>query len=1056
MGIKKLLKVAAAPLLALNAPLIKAALKLITPKIPKLQTNAAVEQVNDLRAQNNSARLGEPQTILYGVNDAYFPAMKAQPWIEFENNEPVLHVLMRVSVGICTLAGALRVGKSPITAFPGSRFELLRPGEPMTLFHGNVFTAEQLNGIELVAGIFQTIVYTDTMTFSGNQVRVPNDAASIAARAAAGVNPFRQMTAGLNVVISGSPSNDGTYRVASVDGSGPIEFFTVTTTGGAAVTFTSETALATVSWGNYQQNGVETPAIGGVAVTFDNASSEIRAAALPGNPRPLDIFLPGDIITATTSGAGANRYVPFTVLAITDAGAFVVSPSPASLSGTTDVWLLRRTYGPYPVCGPGDMLDEVAYDLVWPGGIGAKGGSSPITMRFDPQYQVIDDAGTPLGGWISFPTIEVTAASRRPYRRSFRFPVSPPARLQLRLAQLSVDSNSAEIVDSVQWVGARGYVRPRPGEQPEVDADSTCLAVSLRATNAASAGDDLKINGSFQRWLETWSAGSGWGPEVPTRSVVWAALDKLRGRYTARGRQVPDAELDLPAFAALEATLAARGDCFDGQQSVPGNLRENANEILALGRAELVYRWQDSILSVSRDEARTPKQLFVSMNSTLYGYQLRGRTDNDPTGVQVSYTEPAFADEGIVGIGDTDALPLKLDLRNGCRSRQRAWEAGQFAWAVSRYRNQSFQLSAELEPLLLHEGDRVLVQSRPLGWGQAAHVVSASGRNLVVWPPLAWTPGGNRVILRNADGSPGAMIGATRGATDAQLTLAADPDVTFTNDASSEQRTLLAFFNANEQPVTAIVTGISWSAGSGPVQRATMQCTVDDDRVHANPGPAPIDPFAPVINPPALAITGLTATTAGTGAVTVSWTAVPAAILYETEWRYTGALSWTTARRGAGNAAGFTVSMSGVIEIRVRAFSSGAIGDYSQISRTVTISGGGGGPLTVSRSPAYLYGYTTGSLATTDLCSSTAAGGVPPYTYNWELVSSTGGLVLIGSATSSATRFSAPGLSAGERRTAVARQRVTDSIGTVVFSANTDITLEQYSTGGTPGGVPSY
>ena len=1023
-------------LITLATSLAKKGLGLLAPKAPKLITNTENEQVYDLRAQNNASRIGEPQTILYGRNEAYYPALKSQPWSEFVNNEQILHLLMRVTVGMASMS-ALRIGKTPITAFPGTTFELLQPGEPMMLFPANVYTAEQLDGIELQAGIFQTIIYTDTMTFSGNQVRVPNDSASIAARAAAGINPFREMVPGLNVTISGSPSNDGTYRVATVDGSAPIDFFTVTTTGGGAVTFTSETAPATVSWGNFQQNGVETPVIGGVSVTFDNATAEVRAAPLPGNPTPLDIFVPGDIIVATTSGAGANRYVPFTVLALTDAGAFIVNPSPTSLTGTTDIWLLRRTYGPFPVCPPGDTVNKVAFDLLWPNGIGAKGGTEPITMRFDAQYQVIDDAGTPTGGWLSFTTIEVTAASRRPYRRSFEFVIGSPARLQVRLAQSDVDSNNPEILDSVQWVGARGYVVARGGEEPNVDADSTTLAVSLRASNALASGDDQKINGTFQRLLEPIAGGA----ETATSSVVRAALDKLRGRYTAKDRAIPDAELDIAAFTALEAVLASRGDEFNGQISVSGNLRDNVNTILQLGRAELVYRWQDGKLSVYRDEATAPVQLFTDMNSTLSGYALRMRTDNDATGVQVSYTEPAFADEGIVNVGDTDLKPIRLDLRNGCISRQRAWEAANFAWNSERYRNRTFTLEAELEPLSLQPGNRILVQCRERNWGQSAEVVSRSGRNLVVWPPLVWAVSGNTVRLRGPEGQPGGVISATRGATDADVTLGADPDVTITGDGTGEQRTRLAFFNNGEAPRTAIVISIGWAEGSGPAQRSTLQCTVDDDRVHASPGTAPVDPFAPVITPPSLAITGLAATSTS-GAVSVSWTAVAAAILYETEYRYVGALSWITARRGAGNSGAFTLTTSGTIEIRVRAFSSGAIGGYSTTTRTVVVSGGGGGSLTVSRTPSSVAGGTTGPICTTNTCYGTASGGTPPYSYLWQAVSSPGTINIL-TATAASTAFRGTAMTPGEVRTGTFRLRVTDNVGAIAYSSNVSVSLER-------------
>lgn len=1030
-------------LITLATSLAKKGLSLLTPKAPKLNTQGDAEQVVSIAAQNNSAKLNEPKTVLYGRNVNYYPALIQQQWSEFINNTQVLHLRLHVSVGMATME-SLSIGKTPITSFPGTAFELLQPGEPMTLFHPNVYVAEQLNGLELVVGILVTRTYTDTITFSGARLSVPNDAASIAARAAAGVNPFFGAAPGNDLVVSGTALNDGIYRITATDFPPPIDFLDTDTT------FTDETITASISYGSYVENGTQYPSIAGVTVTYDNALSTIRAAPLGGNATPLDIFLPGDVMTTTLNAAGANEYDAFTVLAVDVDGSLIVDPPPTSLGPVVvNAALLRRYFGPFPVCPPGDTVDRIAFDLLWPQGIGSRGGTRDITMRFDAQYQPIDDAGTPTAGWLSFTTIEVTARSRNPYRRSFEFPITA-GRYQVRLAQVSIDSSNAEIIDTVQWVSARGYIVPRNGETPEIDADSTTLAVTLRASNTLASGDDQKINGTFQRWLEP----LGGGAEVPTRSVVLAALDKLRGRYTAAGRQMPDDEIDLDGFAALDATLAARGDEFNGQISVSSNLLDNVNTILQLGRAEAIYRWQDGKIGVYRDEDAAPVQLFTDMNSSVSGYQLQMRTDNDATGVQVSYFEPAFGDEGIIGIGDTDAKPIKLDLRNGCISRQRAWEAANFAWNTERYRNRTFTLDAELEPLSLFKGNRILVQCRERNWGQSAEVVSRSGRNLTVWPPLVWADTGNTVRLRGPDGAPGAVIACTRDGADDRLLLAANPDVDITGDSTDEQRTLLIFTNNGEAPRTAIVDDISWAEGSGPAQRSTIRCVIDDARVHADPGAAPVDPFAPVIALPSLAITGLAATASSAGVVSATWDAVPSATLYELGWRNVGELAWTTARRGAGNSGGFTVPASGMIEVRVRAFGGGLIGAYSSIPLTVVVSSGGGSgaALAVTSMPASLSASTTGTTATTATCSGAASGGTPPYSYAWEVsVIGTGGISAVTPAAINTT-FRATGLSPGQIRTSTFRLRVTDSVSTVAYSGDVDVTIVQYSGGGTPGG----
>lgn len=1020
--------------------------RLVVPKLPKLSTQGDAEQLVSLTAQNNAARIGEPKTVLYGLNTRYYPALIQQPWAEFVNNQQLLHLRMHVSVGICSME-SLQIGATPLTAFPGTEVQLCLPGEPMTLFHPNVYVAEQVNGVELVVGILVTRTYTDTITFSGSRLSVPADSASVAARAAAGVNPFAGAAVGNNLIISGTALNDGAYSITGVDGSDPRDFLDADTT------FDAETVTASISWGSYVESGTQYPAAAGVSISFDAVLSTARAAPQDGNETPLDIFLPGDLMTFTLNAAGANKFVPFRVLAAEVDGSLILDPPPTTLGPVTvNAVLLRRYFGPFPVCPPGDKVDRVAFDLLWPQGLGAKGGTKPITMRFDAQRQAIDDAGTPLGGWVSFSTIEVTAQSRNPYRRSFDFAVAP-ARYQVRLAQVSIDSSDAAIADSVQWVGARGYVVPRAGERPEVDADSTTVAVTLRASNAIASANDQKINGTFRRWLETYAPDTGWSVEVPTASIVWAALDKMRGRYTAAGRQVPMNEIDIDAWLALQATLAARGDEFNGQISVGGNLFDNVNTILQLGRAQIIDDWQHRRISVYRDAPTAPVMLFTDGSAEVTGYAVRGRTDNDATGLQVSYIEPAFGDEGIIGIGDTDAKPLKIDLRNGCNSRQRAWEAANYAWRIERYRNRTFSMRAELEPLSLHLGDRVLVQSTKRDWGQFAEIASRVGRLLTVHPPLRWDGAGHVVRLRAPDGSPGAAISCTRGATDAEVLLAADPNVELTGDDTNEQRSHLVFYTPASAPVTAIVRSVRWAEGSGPGQRSTIDCVIDDDRIHANPGPAPADPFAPVITPPSLAIVGLDATDNADGTVSVAWDAATSATLYELQWRYSGRLTWITARRGAGTAATISVPESGVVEIRVRAFGGGLIGAYSTITLTIIIASGGGSgaALAVSISPAEIYTVGTGTIITSDACAASATGGTPPYSYLWQQVAPPAGAISILTPNTSATQWRATSMAAGQLRTGDYRCRVTDAVGAVINSASITVTLENVSTGYTPG-----
>lgn len=1041
----KIFKPLALPFVALNKALIKPLFGLLTPKTPKLSTQTGSEQLTTLSAQNNAAKLGEPQAILYGLT-TFYPPLCQQPWSRFVDNEQVLYMRLRVGVGIYSMP-ALRVGQVPFGSLPGARCELYLPGQPATLFHPNVYVAEQVNGIDIVGGALQTRTYTGEIVFSGNRLRVPDDPASVAARAAAGINPFDGSLTVSTVIVSGTPSNDGEYEITGIDSSDPQDYLDTDHT------FVTETVVASIAYGRYDLDDTGAPTATAVSLVFDGARSTIKALPTGPNPNTLSAFLQGDLLSPISSGAGSNRYEQFSVLGIdyTD-GSRVVAPPPDTLAGISDVVLLRRYYGSGPVCPAGDKISGGEIDLGWLQGIGSKGGSNPMSMRFDLQYQSIDDAGTPVGGWLSFPEISVTEASRKPLRRTFPFSLATPDRIQLRLAQTSKDASDTEVLDAVQWLGARGFVVPRDGERPEVDDDSTTLMIELRTNAGQVLPEDQKINGDFQRLLETWDADTEtWLPESPTCAVVWAALDKLRGRYTMRGRQIPDDEIDLPGFMALHAIAEARGDQFNGQISVTANLLDNVNSILRLCRAEVDYRWQDDLISVYRDAPSAPVQLFCDLNSTLSDYDVRLRTDNDATGVQGSYQVPAFNSEGLIGIGNTDDKAIKIDLRNGCNSRDQMWREINYEWGSERLRNRQFSLGTELEALLMARGSRVLVQSRKRGWGQAAQVAHQTGRLLLVWPAPDWSGTGHRVILRSPEGVPGAPITCSRGATDRELLLDADPDVEITGDLFLEDRTLMILVRDGDEPVTAVVNSADWASSAGAGQNATVSLTIDDARVHAEPGPTPVDPFAPVISPPSLAVLNLDATDNLDGTVILSFDPTPPAQLYETDWRYRDALTWRTARRGVNTALSFTVPEAGEIEIRVRAFGGGAIGAYSYLPLTVSAGAGGPTPLTVTVTPASITRNATTTTAITGVCQGEVMGGEPPYvSSNWV---HTGGsaAVLAMAPTAPGTAFRTLAINPGTTQVATYVRRVTDSLGTVADSPPVTVTITNTSGGGTPG-----
>jgi hypothetical protein len=93
--------------------------------------------------------------------------------------------------------------------------------------------------------------------------------------------------------------------------------------------------------------------------------------------------------------------------------------------------------------------------------------------------------------------------------------------------------------------------------------------------------------------------------------------------------------------------------------------------------------------------------------------------------------------------------------------------------------------------------------------------------------------------------------------------------------------------------------------------------------------------------------------------------------------------------------------------------------------------------LNTSNAYGSCFGGGSSCTATSNTITVTAAGGSPTYTYLWEKVS--GDTLTVSNSTSASTTFSKFG---AVIYTAVYRCKVTDSEGTIAYSANVYITLE--------------
>jgi len=117
------------------------------PSLPTPQAQAALAAPSptyNLQAQGNLARLEAAIPVQYGRMVAY-PDFAAQPYAEFAGNEQYLYQLLCLGQGYYEIE-QLRIEDTDIGNFPDITYEVIEPGESLTLFPSNVVTSTEVSG----------------------------------------------------------------------------------------------------------------------------------------------------------------------------------------------------------------------------------------------------------------------------------------------------------------------------------------------------------------------------------------------------------------------------------------------------------------------------------------------------------------------------------------------------------------------------------------------------------------------------------------------------------------------------------------------------------------------------------------------------------------------------------------------------------------------------------------------------------------------------------------------------------------------------------------------
>ena len=128
---------------------------LVPPPVPSTSLNSgfgntpAASPTYSLQAQGNQARLSQPIPVIYGRHIVY-PDLAATPYSLYQNNEQYLHQLHCIGQGEYDLE-QIRIEDTPISAFEEIDYEIVQPGDAVTLFDTDVVTAPEVAGQELLS-----------------------------------------------------------------------------------------------------------------------------------------------------------------------------------------------------------------------------------------------------------------------------------------------------------------------------------------------------------------------------------------------------------------------------------------------------------------------------------------------------------------------------------------------------------------------------------------------------------------------------------------------------------------------------------------------------------------------------------------------------------------------------------------------------------------------------------------------------------------------------------------------------------------------------------------
>jgi hypothetical protein len=412
----------------------------------------------------------------------------------------------------------------------------------------------------------------------------------------------------------------------------------------------------------------------------------------------------------------------------------------------------NKPSGGFSVCGPGVAVSSIALDVVLPRGLygtNPNGTIGLVTVLFDFQARLIDDAGNSIGFWFNLGTAtkNITDATIDVIRKTYFHSVAV-GRYEVRGVRINQKIQSPGVANEIQWTGLKGYVN----NSLSLPSDANFMGVSIKADSQLSSESQRKFSIIMSVELPTWNPQAGWST-VPnsTSNPAWVVADILRNSVYSEG--LADTHIDLDSLYQLSQTCESRLDEFNGVFDKKTNVWAAISAVLNVCRTKPVIKVNK--ISFIRDEKQPiPVFLFSKRNikkdSFLIEYSFFD--EDSPEIYELEYfNENRWSSDWVTvnspGFLNTYSSKIsRQSLIQGITNEKQAKRECAFIAAREFYRRKVISFTTEMEGLICSYGDLVSVSIDLLNWGQDGEVISYDEENKIVTSSEKLTYGSNNQV----------------------------------------------------------------------------------------------------------------------------------------------------------------------------------------------------------------------------------------------------------------------------------------------------------------------